>query len=473
MNYFHLHLSQDDGFRLESSSHPEIVSAQHYTKQDIRDLLDLASRYYVMVVPEIDVPSHARAIIQNHPELQLGNHPRAEDLFCSTISSVTCLMDLSQPGTSPLINDLLQEYLPLFPAPYWHTGADEYLLDTDYALYPQYTTVAQQLYGPTAVGQDLYVGLINQIDGIVKQHGKQLRAWNDLHGVSSVVNKPNKDIVLELFSANIGAANALRQGFQIVNCSPAPLYYVLGQPSLRADPVNLYENWAPNLQFVFNESVPPLSPGLRGGKLHVWADSPNAETVDQIQQGIFQPFRSFSQNSWGSPKPVPSFGEFSGLIATVGRVPGWDPDFGVIAPDNEISLPPGGSVTINLTVKANSSFNGAISGTCSSKNNAVACDGLPNQLALAPTEGQNVAITVTNRTPAAVAWNQPHLLLPVAGTIVCGLLLIHRRRPVLAIALGVCFLICIGCGSPSERLTLTFSSGAVSHSITISIDNAH
>lgn len=158
LNYFHLHLSQDGGFRLESSSHPEVVSDQHYSKAEIQQLIELASQYHITVVPEIDVPSHVTAMLRNHPELQLPNHPE--------------MLDLSKPEAYVLVQDLLNEYLPLFPGPYWHTGGDEYLLDKDYALYPQYTTYAQQLYGPTADGQDLYVGFINQIDEIAKLHGK-------------------------------------------------------------------------------------------------------------------------------------------------------------------------------------------------------------------------------------------------------------------------------------------------------------
>jgi hexosaminidase len=102
LNYFHFHLSDTFGFRLECSSHPEITSPQYYSKADIQALLTLAQSYHVMIVPEIDVPAHATAILAPHPELQLPNNP---DKF-----------DLGNPGSYTLVNDLLQEYLPLFPA---------------------------------------------------------------------------------------------------------------------------------------------------------------------------------------------------------------------------------------------------------------------------------------------------------------------------------------------------------------------
>jgi hexosaminidase len=460
MNYFHLHLSQDGGFRLESSSHPEAVSADHYTKAQIQELIDLAAQYYVTIVPEIDVPSHATAMLRNHPELQLPNHPE--------------MLDLSKPGSYAFVKDLLEEYLPLFPAPYWHTGADEYLLNQDYALYPQYTAFAQQIYGPAANGQDLYVGFINWIDGIVKLHNKQLRAWNDLHGVTTVVNKPNKDIVLELFSANIGAANALHQGFKINNCSPTPLYYILGVSSLRADPVNLYENWAPNLQFVLNESVPPQSPGLLGAKLHVWCDFPDAETVDQVEKGIFAPLRSFAQNSWGSPKLFPSYnGGFSSAIDTIARVPGWDPDFAVLATASTVALPPGQGGTLNVLVRANSSFSGAITVTCGAATTGISCSVPVGQFVLAPTQQQNISIRIQNESRAIATERSKWLFFSAAGILVFVFVRYRLLWP--AISTFMLVVLVAGCGysrqtkSASPAVTVTVTSGSLSHSTTIEV----
>ena len=71
MNRLHLHLSDTFGFRLESTTHPEVVSEQYYTKQQIRDLIALAAQYHIEVIPEIDMPGHMNAILADHPDLQL------------------------------------------------------------------------------------------------------------------------------------------------------------------------------------------------------------------------------------------------------------------------------------------------------------------------------------------------------------------------------------------------------------------
>ncbi len=176
LNYFHFHLSDDLGFRLESTSHPEITSPLHYTKADIQALLALAQSYHVMIVPEIDLPAHAAALLASHPELQLPGHPDK--------------LDLGQPASYTLVKDLLDEYLPLFRVPFWHPGGDEYLSPSDYANYPELLSYARQLYGPNASAQDSYIGFVNWVDGIVRAQGKQMRAWNDVYGTTGNVNAP-------------------------------------------------------------------------------------------------------------------------------------------------------------------------------------------------------------------------------------------------------------------------------------------
>ena len=103
-NFFHFHFSDKNGFRLESERHPEIVSPQHYTKEQIRSLLELARRYHITIVPEIDMPAHMETILAAHPDLQLVSATRRRrpgDI------------DLSKDASYQLLQDLLEEYLLL------------------------------------------------------------------------------------------------------------------------------------------------------------------------------------------------------------------------------------------------------------------------------------------------------------------------------------------------------------------------
>jgi hexosaminidase len=311
LNYLHLHLSDNQEFRLESSSHPEIVAPQYYSKTEITDLIELAREYHVTIVPEIDVPAHSGAILATHSDLALQGHPD--------------MLDLGNPASYALVADLLNEYLPLFSASFWHTGFDEYLTRDEYSNYPQLLTYARQLYGPNASYQDIYIGFANWIDGIVKAHGKQLRAWNDLVGVAGHVETPSPDIVLEMWWPNVLPQDLLAEGHTIINCEAATTYFP-------ADPTNLYENWAPNQQWVMSynfegtpnfEDLPASTPGILGGKLHVWTNASGAAVEQYVQDGLAPEFRGLAQNSWGSPKLTSTFAAFSSVMNAVGDAPDW------------------------------------------------------------------------------------------------------------------------------------------------------
>jgi uncharacterized protein (TIGR03437 family) len=117
----------------------------------------------------------------------------------------------------------------------------------------------------------------------------------------------------------------LAKGHTIINSELYTLYYP-------ADKVNLYENWAPNKQWVTNvnylgnpvfEDLPASTPGIRGGKLHIWSDTSGAAVEQQIQDGLAPLFRGVAQNSWGSPKLTPTFGAFASIMGAIGDTPDW------------------------------------------------------------------------------------------------------------------------------------------------------
>src|SRR5207249_6969897 len=104
-NELGLHFSDDQGFRIESTSHPEIVSQQHLTKAEVKRIVDLAAGRHITVVPEIDSPGHLGAVIAAHPDLQLRN-----------VRGVAArgAVDISKPAAARIVDDLLNEYAGLF-----------------------------------------------------------------------------------------------------------------------------------------------------------------------------------------------------------------------------------------------------------------------------------------------------------------------------------------------------------------------
>src|SRR5258706_1933720 len=249
MNYFHLHFSDNGGFRIESETHPEIVAAQHLTQQQVRDLIALAQRYHVMVVPELDMPGHLGGALATHPELQLRN---------ALGQANANRLDITNPAALSFVRELIEELLPLFPAPYWHIGGDEYMTEAELQLHPQLQDYARAQYGPTANQKDAVHGFANWANAIVRAHGKTPRMWHDeLTGGSAVTVNP--DIVVEWWNAApnplsdpvpIGPNALLANGHTIENSSWFPTYYDNGPSGQyvfpRPDMQKAYEQWEGN-----------------------------------------------------------------------------------------------------------------------------------------------------------------------------------------------------------------------------------
>ena len=311
-NYFHLHLSDTYGFRLESERHPEIVSPQYYSKEEIRKLIDLAEAYHITIVPEIDMPGHMDAILVPHPELQLKS---SKGLI--KIGDI----DLAQDAAYRLMQDLLEEFLPLFPGPYWHIGADEYIRLEDYADFPSLLSYARQHYGPQADARDTYLGFVNWANELVKAHGKVTRAWSDgLHSGGMV--QVATDIVYEHWlNDGLTPQEIVDRGILIMNGNADHLYYVPGR-DWQAPADVIYELFEPH---VFHDAVAvtQLHPKNLGAKLHVWCDYPDLESENQIAEGILYSLRALAQKNWGSEKLVPDYNSFVPIMVRIGQAPGY------------------------------------------------------------------------------------------------------------------------------------------------------
>ncbi len=314
LNYLHLHLSDTFGFRLESTTHPEVTSAQHYSKADIANIIALGNAYHVQVVPEIDMPGHMNAILSG--ELAIGHDYRLKD---SSGSASNEFIDLSIPGARSLISDLINEYLPLFTSsPYWHLGADEYV--TNYASYPQLLTYARANYGANATAKDIYYGFINWADGIVRAGGRTMRMWNDGIAAGDGTITPNADVIVEYwYNYGLTPQQLVNAGHTVANASWTPTYYVYG--GSKPDTTWMYESWNTNL-FQGSNTITDASKNL-GSLIHVWCDTPTAETVDQTATALKYPLRDLAQMTWGSPKPVSTYAAFVPIMDAIGRNPLW------------------------------------------------------------------------------------------------------------------------------------------------------
>ncbi|MGW4732044.1 beta-N-acetylhexosaminidase [Streptomyces shenzhenensis] len=316
-NELGLHFSDDQGFRIESRTHPEIVSTDHLTQAQVKRIVDLAAGRHIAVVPEIDSPGHLGAVIAAHPDLQLRN--------AQGVASRGAV-DISKPAAARLVDDLLNEFTGVFPGSYWHLGGDEYralAVSDPAASYPQLAAAARKAYGSRGTIADLATGWLNARADTVRAHGRTMRAWNDgFYRGTSV--PPAKDLEVAYWTGKeIGArppAEYLGEGRKVINYNDEFLYYVLGQPQTFVYPTGqrIYEQWNPRV-LRGTTAVPARYDGqILGGSFAVWSDIPSAQTQDQVAAGIRMPLRATVQKLWDPGTPALSWADFKKLADRLG-----------------------------------------------------------------------------------------------------------------------------------------------------------
>jgi hexosaminidase len=311
-NELGLHFSDDQGFRIESETHPEVVSKDRLTKAQVRRIVELAESRHITVVPEIDSPGHLGAVIAAHPDLQLRD---------AQGDAATGAVDISNPDAAEIVDDLLNEYAELFPGTPWHLGGDEYraLTATDpERSYPRLAAAARQAYGESGTVADLATGWLNDRAETVRVQGKAPRAWNDGFYRNTSVRADERIQVAYWTGKEIGArppAEYLSAGRQVINYNDEFLYYVLGQPQTFVYPTGerIYEQWTPRV-LRGTEPVPARYDGqILGAVFAVWCDLAGSQTQEQVAAGIRMPLRATVQKLWNPGEPSLSWSEFRTL----------------------------------------------------------------------------------------------------------------------------------------------------------------
>ncbi len=166
-NTLHLHLSDDQGWRIEIKSRPRLAlvggSTQvgggdggYYTQADYAEIVNYAQNRYVTIVPEVDMPGHINAALVSHPELACSKRPTALYSGTDVGWSTVCV---EKEETYALIDDIVREIAAMTPGPYFHMGGDEVEVLTP----PQYAL------------------FVERVQGIVGKYGKQMIGWEEIH----------------------------------------------------------------------------------------------------------------------------------------------------------------------------------------------------------------------------------------------------------------------------------------------------
>src|SRR5436305_14511313 len=127
MNVLHWHLSDDQGFRVESKKFPKLSGmgsdGMFYTQEEIRDLIAYGHNRGIRVIPEFDIPGHSRSWFLGYPELSSGSGPYT--LEGGGPGYIDPIMDPTRESTYKFLEKFIAEMAKLFPDVYFHIGGDE------------------------------------------------------------------------------------------------------------------------------------------------------------------------------------------------------------------------------------------------------------------------------------------------------------------------------------------------------------
>jgi hexosaminidase len=188
LNVLHLHLTDDQGWRIEIKRHPKLTEvgawrAQtvddgvphggFYTQDDVREIVDYAARRFVRVMPEIEIPGHTRAAIASYPEL--GNDRRPVEVG-SAWGIETRVLNV-EAATVDFFKHVFEEIFELFPSEFVHVGGDECPKDEWRA-----GARAQQLMCERGLrnAEELQSWFIRQFDTFFAEHGRRLVGWDEI-----------------------------------------------------------------------------------------------------------------------------------------------------------------------------------------------------------------------------------------------------------------------------------------------------
>ena len=260
MNVFHWHLSDDQGFRVESKVFPKLPQSDFYTQAEIRQVVEYARDRGIRVIPEFDIPGHTTSWFVGYPELASAPGPYQVEKKWGIFRPT---MDPTREETYQFLDKFIGEMSALFPDPYFHIGGDE----VDDTQWKQSASIQQFAKEHQFADSKALHGYFNgRLQAILKKYGKTMIGWDE---VLSPGLAP--DTVIQSWRGQAALAEAARKGYRGIlsfgyyldHLQPASVHY-------KVDPLAN----APDLL------GPAEASRILGGEACMWSEYVSYQTVD-------------------------------------------------------------------------------------------------------------------------------------------------------------------------------------------------
>lgn len=304
MNILHLHLSDDQGWRIEIKSWPNLAThggstevgggaGGFYTQEQYKDIVAYAASRYITIVPEIDMPSHINSALASYGELNGGTKVPVEGIFKGAPTTQGILdgknkptelytgievgwstLRLDKPATFKFVNDVIRELAAITPGPYIHIGGDE----------------------AHVTKKEDYIEFINRFTEIVKSNGKQMIGWEEIAQANI-----DDNAIAQHWTSEEYAQEAASKGARII-MSPSKKVYLdmqydstskLGLHWAAYIEVDESYNWDPATRVTSIDKSQIL-----GVEAPLWSET--IATLDDIEYLLFPRLQGVAEIGWSS-----------------------------------------------------------------------------------------------------------------------------------------------------------------------------
>ena len=282
LNRLHLHLSDDQGWRLEIKSWPNLTThggstqvgggpGGFYSQQEYAELVAYAADRFITIVPEIDMPGHTNAALASYPEL---NCPGKTSSLFTGIEVGFSAFCIESDVTYRFIDDVVREIAAITPGPYFHVGGDEV----------KTLTPAQ------------YRHFIERVQGIVQKHGKQMIGWDEIAPASLLPTT-----IIQHWRPKTTPREAVAKGIKVI-MSPADRTY-LDMKYDAATPIGL--SWAAliGVQRAYDWDPATVAPGvpdpaILGVEAPLWTET--VASMRDLEYLAFPRLAALAEVAWSN-----------------------------------------------------------------------------------------------------------------------------------------------------------------------------
>ncbi len=320
MNYFHWHLTEDQGWRIEIKQYPKLTEiggfrdetlighyndapitydgtkyGGFYTQEEIKEIVEFANKHQVTIIPEIEMPGHSQAAISAYPELGCSGEQVPVATTWGVFENIYCPNE----QTFVFLENVLTEVMDLFPGEYIHIGGDE-------APKKQWKECGhcQKLIKDLDLIDEhgLQSYFITRIEKFVNSKGKKIIGWDEiLEGGLA----PNATVMS--WRGTQGAIDAAKEGHDVILTPGSHAYFDHYQSNNDGEPLAIGGFLPLKKVYSFNPIPPELSQEeekyVLGAQGNVWTEY--MQTEDHVEYMVFPRILAMSEVVWcGASKDI-------------------------------------------------------------------------------------------------------------------------------------------------------------------------